>query len=62
VEPLTDNDAADGSPRYSPDGHWLAFDSFRDGNYEIYLLELVTRGLTRVTFNTWFDGSPDWVP
>ena len=26
----------------------------------VRLLELASRATTRLTFNTWFDGSPDW--
>ena len=36
---LTDNDADDWHPAWSPDGQRIAFASERDGNYDIYLLD-----------------------
>ena len=40
VTRLTDNAAADYSPAYSPDGSRIAFVSNRDGNSEIYVMDL----------------------
>jgi TolB protein len=62
VQNLTNNRAQDGSPVYSPDGALILFDSNRDGDYELYLLDPATSGVTRVTNNVINDTSPDWKP
>ncbi|MBS1663055.1 MAG: PD40 domain-containing protein [Bacteroidetes bacterium] len=49
-------------PLYSPDGKWLAFNSNRTGNGDIYLLNLATSELKRLTSD---DGNEDvsgWSP
>jgi TolB protein len=40
VKRLTDNDAPDFSPAWSPDGRRIAFISWRDGNQDIYVFSL----------------------
>jgi TolB protein len=52
-----DRDAA-----VSPDGTQVAFSSNRDGQWEIYLLNLKTDELTRVTQTKNYDGAPAWSP
>jgi len=39
---LTNNDAEDEYPSWSPDGTKIAFTSDRDGNYEIYVMDYVS--------------------
>ena len=51
-----------GRPAWSPDGTRLAFESARDGNMELYVVNGDGSGLTRLTNNTAFDGSPAWSP
>lgn len=46
------------SPDVSPDGKSLAFMSTRDGNPEIYTLDLTTRRVRRLTNDTAYDSSP----
>jgi tetratricopeptide (TPR) repeat protein len=58
-EPLTD-DASDTAPAVY--GHRLLFMSNRDGNWEIYVLELGTTEPQRLTRNTANDGLPVWSP
>ena len=36
---LTKNSIQDNAPAFSPDGKKLAFTSYRDDNYDIYLIE-----------------------
>ena len=52
----------DGSPSWSPDGGRIAFDSLRDGNGEIYVMNADGSGQTRLTDNPASDGSPSWSP
>jgi Tol biopolymer transport system component len=37
---LTDNPAEDFDPVWSPDGKTILFESFRDGNYESYAVDI----------------------
>ncbi|MCX6610359.1 MAG: DPP IV N-terminal domain-containing protein, partial [Acidobacteria bacterium] len=52
---LVSHPADDSRPMPSPDGKWLAFQSTRSGSGDIYLLNLESSGLRRLTF----DGVPD---
>ena len=62
VTRLTDNDASDGTPSWSPDGRRIAFHSDRDGNTEIYVMNADGSGVTRLTENDASDGAPSWSP
>jgi Tol biopolymer transport system component len=56
--PLTDN-VGDGRPRWSPDGATLVFMSDqRDGNWEIYQVEVASGTVTRLTNSPANDGLP----
>jgi Tol biopolymer transport system component len=57
---LTNNTVTDDYPTWSPDGSKLAFESDRDGDFEIYLMNPNGTGVTRLTNNTVFDGQPAW--
>ncbi|MBN1967070.1 MAG: PD40 domain-containing protein [Anaerolineae bacterium] len=75
-QPLTDNSADDSYPAVSPDGAWLAFVSSRDGDSEIYVMDLSCLGngsaagvaaacagmTTQLTFNETEDRTPAWTP
>jgi TolB protein len=66
LEPLnlTRDPAGDWFPAWSPDGRYLAFESDRDHNREIYILDLEA-GLDppiRLTAHTATDTAPRWSP
>jgi tricorn protease len=59
---LTNNIARDYSPRFSPDGKWIAFTSARTGNDDVFLVPS-TGGEPRQL--TWFAGADQalaWIP
>jgi Periplasmic component of the Tol biopolymer transport system len=49
-------------PAWSPDGRRIAFQSKRDGNLEIYVINLDGTGLSRLTDHPAADGRPAWSP
>ncbi len=53
---------AEVEPAWSPDGAWVAFATDRPGDTEIYLLEVATGELRRLTNRPDSDGQPTWVP
>ena len=57
---LTDGPSNNQSPTWSAESRKLVFASDRDGDWEIYLLDLATRAVMRLTDNTWDDTQPDW--
>jgi dipeptidyl aminopeptidase/acylaminoacyl peptidase len=59
---LSDNAADDRAPVYSPDGSKIIFDSTRDGNTEIYALDLETDAERRLTVEPGEDWGATWSP
>jgi len=57
-----DSDANEGSPAMSPDGQHIAFESDRDGNVEIYVMNRNGTGVRRLTNNPAEDRAPAWSP
>ena len=55
-------DASAASPAGSPNGQSVAFMSQRDGNWEVYRVNLDGTGLARLTNNGANDGLPAWSP
>ena len=49
-------------PAISPDGQTVAFASNRNGYWDIYLLDLASGGLTRLTDTLAYEASPAWSP
>lgn len=47
-------------PSWSPDGSKIAFSSDRDGNREIYLVDVNTQKETRITYEKADDSQPAW--
>jgi len=61
---LTHNNVSDIIPSWSPDGTQIAFTSSRSGHWEVYIIDVATRGVTQIT-SRGRDGpsaSPDWSP
>ena len=59
---LTSGDWDDISPALSPDGEKIAFASNRSGYWDIYLLEISSGAITRLTNTKTYDGAPSWSP
>ncbi len=53
---------ADARPRYSPNGSKIVFQSYRDGQPEIYVMNSDGTGQTRLTNNQASDSAPAWSP
>jgi tricorn protease len=62
VQRLTDNQARDVYPRFSPDGNWIAFSSDRDGNYDVYVIAAAGGKPRQLTFHTADDTVVGWSP
>jgi dipeptidyl aminopeptidase/acylaminoacyl peptidase len=62
VANLTPNTTAfmDADPAVSPDGKYVAFASDRDGDFEIYTVDVFTGEVQRLTDNTVYDYNPGW--
>lgn len=58
---LTQHEGEDWSPAWTPDGSKLAFASTRDGGWNIYLLDMRDRSITRLT-DSGKDRRPSWSP
>jgi hypothetical protein len=57
------NDLADErDPAWSQDGRKLAYASNRDGNWELYIYDLITGATNRMTYDLSFQGAPRWSP
>ena len=59
---LTHHPAGDIEPRWSPDGQKIALSSGRDGNFEIYIMDLRRGKLKRMTYDPASDRAPAWSP
>jgi Uncharacterized protein related to the periplasmic component of the Tol biopolymer transport system len=57
---LVSHPATESRPHFSPDGKKLAFVSTRTGNGDIYVLNLETNELTRITYDDAFDNLDGW--
>jgi dipeptidyl aminopeptidase/acylaminoacyl peptidase len=59
---LTNRPGRDLGPTLSADGWWIAFQSDRDGDWEIYTMDFFGRHQTRQTYNPASDTDPVWTP
>jgi Tol biopolymer transport system component len=62
VTRLTDNDASDLHPSWSPDGEKLAFVRGLEGQIEIFVMDADGSNPTRLTNNNADDTNPSWSP
>ncbi|MEK7448426.1 MAG: DPP IV N-terminal domain-containing protein, partial [Planctomycetota bacterium] len=62
VNNLSRHQATDKVPRWSPDGTKIAFESWRDGNSEIYVMSVDGSDQKRLTENQAKDSRPVWSP
>jgi Tol biopolymer transport system component len=62
ITQLTDNGFMNSNPSFSPNGKLIVFDSNRDGNSEIYIMESDGKNQTRLTNNTFMDAEPMFMP
>ncbi len=60
IRQLTTDVAIDRVATYSPDGQSIVFRSERDGDSDIYTMNLYTGRTQPVSFNSQMDMSPDW--
>jgi WD40 repeat protein len=59
---LIDSDDSELAPAWSPDHGQIAFQSNRDGNWEIYVADADGSNLRRLTDDGARDGEPAWTP
>ena len=65
VRQLTKTDPdqdANGQPAWSPDGNQIAFSSNRDGDYELYVMNVDGSGVHQLTDHSSWDRQPAWSP
>lgn len=62
VRNLSNHEAEDGYPAWSPDGKQIAFVSERDGNKEIYIVDADGSNLKKLTDYEGYDWFPSWSP
>lgn len=59
---LITRSGADIDPAWSPDGRSIAFSSPRGGSDDLYLMDLTTLGITRLTSTSGGEYGPAWTP
>jgi TolB protein len=52
----------DSYPMFSPDNSKIVFESNRNGNFDIYMMNADSSNIKQLTFDTAFDGTPAWSP
>ena len=58
---LTENEAPDLAPTWSPDGDWIVFRSERDGGPEVYVIRADGSEPTRLTTDGGGNSNPRWL-
>ncbi|GAB4468631.1 MAG: hypothetical protein Kow00124_02940 [Anaerolineae bacterium] len=64
LEPLrlTAHPEDDRDPTWNPQGDRIAFASRRDGNWELYVLDITSGQMVRLTYNLAYEANPTWSP
>ena len=62
IRRLTDDSASDQSPAWSPDRTRIAFHSYRDGDWDIFLMNAAGYNPRRLTHSSASDAFPAWSP
>ena len=62
VQRLTDNQAREVYPRFSPDGAMIAFSSNREGNYDVFVVPATGGKPRQLTFHSADDNVVGWTP
>ncbi len=62
VQRLTVHKARDVSPRFSPDGRWIAFSSDREGDLDVYVIPTAGGAVRRLTVHSADETVLDWTP
>lgn len=60
--PITSNREVNLSPRWSPDGRWIAYTSYRDGNPDLWKVDLETGARSVISKTPGLNMSPAWSP
>ncbi len=59
---LTTHIGTESSPKFSPDGKWIAFSGQYDGNTDVYIIPVTGGEPKRLTFHSGGDAVQDWTP
>ena len=59
---LTNHVASDSTPRFSPDGQWVAFNSNRMGNSDVWIIPIGGGAARQLTFHGTTDRLQYWTP
>src|SRR5688500_18400858 len=62
AERLTSNSGNELSPKFSPDGNWIAFSGEYDGNVDAYVIPASGGEPRRVTYHPGNDAVIGWTP
>ncbi|MEO6484303.1 MAG: protease, partial [Pyrinomonadaceae bacterium] len=62
AERLTSGTGAEGNPKFSPDGNWVAFTGEYDGNVDVFVIPATGGEPRRITYHPGADNVIGWTP
>ena len=62
VKRLTTHPGMESSPKFSPDGKWIAFTAEYDGNADVFIIPSEGGNPKRLTFHPAYDAVLGWTP